>query len=295
VTELISGSMIDHWRRCQRQYHYAHDRKIAPRELPWPIALGRAGHGVLASYYSSLQGGAGHLEARQEALDMAGFRADILGHDQKALAIALPLVDYYWAVHAADAVRWEVLAVEHEVRVERGDWIFVATLDLAVREREPFGRVLVVDHRFLTEFYTYAMARLDPQLPRYVVALRQSGHPADDAVRNMISTKPVGASTAKADRGKVRRVPLEVTQRRLEIVNAETERTAREILAWRAIPEAARPSLAARTVLPGERWPSCKTCPFLDLCTAEAWGETEQAAELVATKYGPTDYGNWEA
>lgn len=291
MTPLISGSMIDHWRRCQRQYHYAHDRKIAPKETAWPLALGRAGHGVLASYYGQLQLGETHAAAVSEAVSMAGFRADVLGHDQKALGYVLPLIEYYWATHAEDWRKWEILGVEMEMRVERAGWTFIGTVDLLVREKDT-AALAAVDHRFLTEFYTAAMARLDPQGPRYAIAARAAGWQVTRMIRNMVNTTPLSA-LAKVNKGRTKRVLLDLTQRRIEIVNAETERTAQQIVAWQTLPLESRAQLATRTVIPGARYPSCSTCPFLDLCTVESWGE--DASELLAAKYGPTDYGNWEA
>ena len=288
VTELISGSMIDTWRRCVRLYNYQYDRQIAPRETDWPLALGRAGHGVLASYYSSLQLGADHGAARDEAVSMAGWRAEVLGHDPKALGHILPLIEWYWAEHAGDASVWEVLGVELQVRVPQAGWEYVATVDLLVRDRRT-GELIAVDHRFLVSFYTRAQARLDPQGARYVNALRATGHDLTRFTRNLIGTQPVAAAKrGQADRTK--RIPLDFTARRLEIVQRETAGAAQQILAWRQIPVELRPQLAGRTVIPGDRYPSCKTCPFAELCEAEAWGEDDRAAELVATKFGPTDY-----
>lgn len=293
MSELISGSMIDHWNRCNRLYHYQHDRLIAPLDTDWPLALGRAGHGVLASYYSALQLGADHGAARDEAVSMAGWRAEVLGHDPKALGHILPLIEWYWAAHAGDAAAWEVLGVELQQRVPRDGWTYVATVDLLVRELST-GQIVAIDHRFLATFYTRAQARLDPQGPRYVSALRANGYEVTRFVRNLVGTQPVAASK-RGQAERVKRIPLDFTARRLEIVARETGTAAQQILAWRQLPLEVRPQLAGRTVIPGDRYPSCKTCPFVELCEAEAWGEDDRAAELQATKFGPTDYSYAEA
>lgn len=294
MTELISGSMIDHWNRCQRLYFYSHDRLIAPLDTGWPLALGRAGHGVLASYYAALLGGAEHGAAREEAVSMAGWRAEVLGHDPKALGTVLPLIEWYWAAYAADATTWEVVGVELQVRAPMAGWTYVATVDLLVRDRVT-EELIAVDHRFLVSFYTRAQARLDPQGPRYVTALRANGYEVTRFLRNLVGTQPVAASK-RGQAERVKRIDLDFTARRLEIVGRETNTAAQQILAWRQLPVEVRPQLARRTVIPGDRYPSCKTCPFVELCEAEAWGEDDRAAELVATKFGPTDYSySWEA
>ncbi|HEU4347595.1 MAG TPA: PD-(D/E)XK nuclease family protein [Actinoplanes sp.] len=294
MSELISGSMIDHWLRCQRLYHYQHDRMIAPKETDWPLAVGRAGHGVLSAYYEALAISGNHREAREAALEMAGWRADVLGHDQKALAYVLPLIEYYWAVNAEDVLRWRIVEVEAEHRAPRAGWTLVGTSDLVVVDLATGDRV-VIDHRFLMEFYTRAQARLDPQPVRYALLLRAAGQPVTHILRNMISTKPVSALPNAAKSERVKRIPLELTERRAETVNRETERAAQQIVAWRSLPIEVRRATAARTVIPGVRYPSCKTCPYAELCEAEAWGEDETAAQIQATKFGPTDYGYQEA
>jgi hypothetical protein len=298
VSELISGSQIDAWNRCQRKYHYAHDRKIAPRETSWPLAIGRAGHGVLASYYGALAAGLSHPEAVETAEGAASFKAAVLGHDEKALGHVMPLIRYAWAHWAEDAHRWQVLEVELERRIDRGDWTYIFTLDALVETRAPMpkseipvGSTVAVDHRFLASFYTREMASHDPQLARYALGLRQSlGRPVVHTIRNMINSQPGGAVQRSS---RVKRVEVTLTQRRIEIVNGGTERTAQEIVAWRSLSMEARGILARRTEIPGDRYPSCATCEFFKLCRAEGWGE--DTTELVAAEYGPTDYGNWEA
>lgn len=290
MAELISGSQLDAWNRCQRLYHYAHDRRIAPIETSWPLALGRAGHSVLAAYYSTLQLGATHAEAVEEAEGNAAWRAEVLGQDQKALGYVMPRVRSYLAAYLADASRWQVLEVEREYRVERAGWTYIMTIDLVVAPSAG-GQLVAVDHRFLMSFYTVAMARHDPQLPRYALAIEQAtGSPVPTAVRNMISTHP-NAMTSANQAARTKRVPVDLTPRRLEIVNIATERTAQEILAWRQLPMSSRAQLARRTEIPGDRYPSCQTCEFFTLCTAEGWGE--DATDLEAREYGPSDYGGW--
>lgn len=291
MTELISGSQLDAWSRCQRLYYYSHDRRIAPKETGWPLALGRAGHSVLAAYYAELATGRGHAAAMEEAEGLAAWRMDVLGQDPKALGYIMPMVRYHWAAHATDVAAWEIIEVEAEYRVPRAGWTYVATIDLIVRDRTT-RQLVVVDHRFLTSFYTRAMARHDPQMARYALAVRQAlGEPVTLVIRNMISTEPLAAA-AKANRGRTKRIPVELTQRRIEIVAGEAERTAHEILAWRQLPMASRGQLARRTVIVGDRYPSCATCEFVKLCQAEAWGE--DTTQLEAAEYGPSDYGTWE-
>src|SRR3954471_19190571 len=80
----ISGSMIDHWNRCQRQYHYHHDLGLQPKELPHPIQVGRAGHALLESYYRARIDGQNHAEATRTVEGEAAWRAAVLGQDHAA-------------------------------------------------------------------------------------------------------------------------------------------------------------------------------------------------------------------
>lgn len=291
MSEPISGTQLDHWRRCNRLYHYAHDRKIMPRELPWPLAVGRAGHEILAYYYQARQAGSPHEEAQQESRSWTSYGIDVLGHDPKVTGFALAVAGYYWATIGADP-GWVYVAVEQEVRNERAGWTFVMTADLLAAPAAG-GDLEVWDHRFLYDPYPAAMVRADPQLPRYAAAVGPAmGTTVTRVVRNMISTAPI-AALAKANRGRVRRVGVDLTPERMLTVQVETDRTAAEIVAWRGLDPAIRSQLAVRTFIPGERYPSCSTCSFFKLCTAEAWGEAG-AAELQAKEYVPSDYGYQE-
>jgi PD-(D/E)XK nuclease superfamily protein len=286
MTEIVSGTQLDHWNRCQRLYYYAHDLQIAPIEVPWPLAVGKAGHVMLATYYNARQLGADHATAAEMVREQVSFEADIMQRDPKVLGFALRCVGYYWAkVGAEDGLL--IVGVEWPARQERDGWIYAATLDLLVRSATT-GELEVWDHRFLYDPYGPEMARLDSQLPRYITAASAvSGEIVRTGVRNMTSTAPE-KELAKANRGRVRRVQVDTTPTRLMIVGSETDRTARQILAWRQLPLEVR-AQATRTVIPGERYPACKTCSFFNLCVADGWGE--DTSKLRAEKFGPSDYG----
>lgn len=287
MTELISGSQLDAWRRCNRLYHYAYDLQIAPIETPWPLAVGKAGHEMAATYYAARQLGAGHAEAAEQVQEQVSFNADILQKDPKVLHFALRTVGYYWAAIGAGQEALSIVDVEWPVQQERAGWTYAATLDLLVRTDG--GELQVWDHRFLYDPYGPDMARLDSQLPRYVAAAMQAtGEIITAGVRNMVSTAPM-AALAKANRGRVKRIRVDFTPERLMIVGQETDRTAQQILAWRSLPLEMRGQLAGRTVIPGERYPACKTCPFFKLCIADGWGE--DTTKMRAEQFGPSDYG----
>ena len=287
MTEIISGTQLDHWRRCQRLYHYAHDLQLAPLEVPWPIAVGKAGHGMLATYYAGRQLGADHATAEAQVREQVGFEADILQRNPKVLGFALRSVGYYWASIGAGQESLSIVDVEMPVRQARDGWTYAATLDLLIRTAA--GELEVWDHRFLYDPYTAAMARLDSQLPRYVTAASAAtGELIGAGVRNMVSTAPE-KELAKANRGRVKRIRVDITPTRQVIVGMETDRTAHQILAWRQLPLEVRAGAAVRTVIPGERYPACKTCPFFELCIADGWGE--DTSTLRAEKFGPSDYG----
>jgi len=295
MVELISGSQLDDWRRCPRRYYYAHDLHIMPAETDWPLAVGTAGHSVLATYFAGLQLGMSHQEAAQDARSTAAWRADVLEPaSAKAILYALSLAERYWATYASDPSTFTVLAVEHPVRWPRGGWTFAGTIDLLVQREGGGGIPEVWDHRFLYDPYPAEQARLDPSLVRYALAYgAMMRRPIDVAARNMVSTAPE-AALAKANRGRVKRVQTDITDARRQLVTREMDRTALEILAFRAQAPEYRPVAAVRTVIAGERYPACVTCPFVKLCTLEAWGEREKAAELKAEKFVPSDYGYQE-
>jgi hypothetical protein len=274
--------MIDHWNRCQRLYYYNHDLGLQPRELSYPIQRGRDGHAIFEAYYRARINGQDHAEAMSTTEGEISWRVNVLGQDRKSMVEAAGLVRYYWATTAEDGAKWEFIAAEHEKKIDFGNWTYVSTVDLLARERKT-DELVIWDHRFLWEPYSKKMVAREPQLPRYALANR----PITRARRNMVSTKPL-AQIAKANHGRVKRVDVAFTQRRLEIVNAEMQRTAQQILAWRQLPIESRGQLATRSVVPGDKLGSCEQCPMQKLCDAEAWGEDTSA--LLELEYVASDY-----
>lgn len=281
----VSGSTIDAHVRCLRKYHYAHDLGLERAVTSESIALGRAGHALLMPYYRALYAGADHPQAMAMAEAAAQYEDLELEADSRnppPVDHALELVRLYWAVHASDAQRYEVLEVEAEHRVDMGGWVYGWRTDLLVRERDT-GRLVILDHRFLGKPYDTSLLVIDPQLPRYALAHGMIGQPVTEAWRNMVITHK-GWYKAEPLR-RIRREPVDVSPARLERARVELLLGAQRVLAWRQLPLEVRRQTAVRS------WDalSCQYCPFRKPCAAEAAGR--DPTEILETEFQRSTYG----
>jgi hypothetical protein len=281
----VSGSAIDAYSRCLRKYFYAHDLGLERAVTSESIALGRAGHALLMPYYRALHAGADHPQAMAMAEAAARFgdlELDTDSRNPPPVARALDLVRLYWAVHASDAVLFEVLEVEVAHRVDMGGWTYAWTTDLLLADRQT-GELVLLDHRFLGDPYDPHLLYIDPQLPRYAIGYAAAGRRIGLAWRNQIITHKGWYKSEPLRR--IRREPVDVSPARLERARVELLLGAQRVLAWRELPVEVRRQTATRSWDPL----SCRYCPFRKPCAVEARGE--DATEILETEFRKSSYG----
>jgi hypothetical protein len=118
------------------------------------------------------------------------------GGSQFDLAIVLELdkiLANYWPI--AENLPWEILHVEQQFDV----WLtqefeFSMRLDLLIRDLSD-GKIKVVDHKFVYDFWNMDKIRLSGQLPKYIGALRANNIKVDDAILNQIRYRKMKAPT----------------------------------------------------------------------------------------------------
>ncbi len=232
---IISGSEMDTFLRCRMLHTYRFGLKLEPREPARPLAIGIAGHAILMPYYRALSSGATHVEAMAQAEAMASWQALAVGVRPDLMDFALWLVRTYWAAYPHDPTDWRVVAVEQTYRVPLAGYTFACTIDLVVEDEQGLR---VVDHRFLGRFYEEELAVIDPQLPRYVLALQATGQPIMGATRNMILTSTTAMKAAR----RVARVPVPIDGFRLATAMMERDRVAGELIAFKQLQQNFVPS-----------------------------------------------------
>jgi hypothetical protein len=85
---------------------------------------------------------------------------------------------------------WKVLAVEAEFSLiydTDTDSSYPFVVDMIVKDTE--GRFVVIDHKFVYDFYTPEQTDLQPQIPKYIGALRAMNHEIGYGAYNMLRTR----------------------------------------------------------------------------------------------------------
>jgi len=275
---VVSGSELDTFLRCRMLHTYQFGLHLEPRGKSRALEIGTAGHALLMPYYRALASGSSHAEAMGQAEALASWQAISAGVRPDLMDFALWLVRIYWAAYPFDTKDWRIVEVEQTYRVELDGYVYAATIDLLVEDSEGLR---IVDHRFLGRFYEEEMAAIDPQLPRYVLALQAAGRRVTGATRNMVLT---GASSMRAAK-RVSRLPVPIDGFRLATALMERDRVAGELIAWRQIPLDVRRRIAPRTFYA----PMCRQCDFKVPCSLSATGEDDSA--ILDQHYVPSTYG----
>ncbi|MBK6555982.1 MAG: PD-(D/E)XK nuclease family protein [Comamonadaceae bacterium] len=280
MTALISQSEVDQFLSCSRKHYYAFGEKLQPRHFGQGLARGLLGHLVLDAYYSqfirtrtSIGLRASSVEDVQTALSVMN-QPEYLSDPVLLLELRILLEDYF-RFYDGELNEWEVLAVEQEFRLDNE---FPFKPDMIKRHRTT-GKVLVVDHKFLYNFYSDSAIDIMPQLAKYVGALRKIGFQVDGAEYNMLRHR-------KNATQKFKRVEVTFTDKKIDTFLKEQKIVAEKIREFRKLPLDEWRASVYRTASSF----NCQHCSFLALCSTDLNGYNGRDL-LVRTSYEPNTYG----
>lgn len=272
LNRLVSQSEVDSFLGCERKHYYAFgehlQRKIiAGSTNGGAMFRGTLGHSALANYYQAIIDGdsIGDAKAKMLATVMEAALSENADYDMigKLHKLLSGYVDFY----IDEFKEWQPLAVEHEFRDED----FPFRPDYVKRHRRS-GQVVVVDHKFLYNFYTGIYIPILPQLPKYTGALQRLGYDVHHAEYNMIRHR----DNAKE---KYSRLEVQIPPSRIETYRHEQFVASQRILArksqsleeWEA------------TVLRAASSFNCPNCPFLVLCISDL--DKQPGGELLRSQF----------
>lgn len=205
----VSHSEVDGYLLCRRKWYYGYGLSLQRVSTSSSLATGSAGHEIMQAFYQTILDAGDNLEAQQGAWDSAveaarakkdEIMADFVQDEKRAT-----LDDVFFKFYLNDEpyVRkgWRVLAVEKKFNLQYDaddELTYPFVVDLIVRD--PEGKTVVVDHKFVWDFYTYGDAELQPQIPKYIGALRALNFKIDYGQYNMVRTRLInGTKMNKAD------------------------------------------------------------------------------------------------
>lgn len=256
----VSHSEAEAHVTCERRHYYLYGLRLQGKADNMSDALyrGIVGHEALKSYHlepdplKQLRAG---MLAIQENMNIDGYvHVGIVGE----LTTLLKAYHEYWSEKGEE---WIVLEAESSRMYEISDDLNTQIRpDLIVRI--PGRGLYVVDHKWLYNFMSQTSLELLPQLPKYLLGLRQHGI----EIRGMIYNEIRYRDNAKE---KFKRQELPVNKVRLQQTMKEHILIANRIRAKKLLSIEEWEDGIVRTANKGV----CDMCPFKMICAAENEGQ----------------------
>lgn len=285
---LISNSEVDARLTCERKHLFSFVFEREAKHKSRSLNIGIVGHEVLAVYYKALQAGLSKADAEQEAMKYLTKLFVAEDYPPDDLATVHVLISRYIAQDTlAGNVR--ILEVETDFYLPiNDDYWYAMRLDLLVEALvgSQQGKVLLVDHKFTYDFYSYDDLKLNPQMPKYVVAVRNSGYPVRDAYINQIRTRfPAHLIPKKSNADLFNRMPVGITQERVKSALAHQMKMSERIIELRKMPL----ELQIEESVPVLNKMICRNCPFKNACEMVEDGMPFEKA--LGPEYKQRSYG----
>ncbi len=279
LSRTISNSEVSTFTQCERRHYYGYLKTLEPVNTSTSRSRGIIGHEALAFYYDALKEGVDPATAQQRALDCVGRYLHVPNADTVMLTELMQLLIRYFGYYSPNEFL-EILAVEKVYEIDAEEFIYGMRLDLLVRDKA--GKIVLIDHKFVYDFYTQNIIDTNAQLPKYVGTLKMNGVPVDYAILNQVRYRlKKGGNT---DDELFKRAVVRPNHNRIKRIMGEQFSTSRRILARRALAPDRQDAEAIRTM----NQMTCKNCPFLNLCTAELDGQPVD--NLIQTDFRPNAY-----
>jgi len=285
----VSHSEVDSYLLCRRKHYYGYGMSLERISKSQSLATGTAGHRILEAFYAHLLSFGDTAEEQKENFDLGVQRAQDVyqeimdeGYEDTSNRAALHDMLFHeeWGYFANEFMirnGWTVLAVEAEFNLlydkeSQSSYPFV--VDMVVKD--PEGRYVVIDHKFVYDFYTPAQTDLQPQIPKYIGALRAMNYEVVYGAYNMIRTRKL--KTPEPENMTYFMILKPNTDR---VLNTFMEQlgVAAEIQALKELSLEEQSKRAYRTA----NKMVCQSCSFRDICSTELIGGNTQL--MLKTEY----------
>lgn len=197
----VSHSEVESYLLCRRKHYYGYTMSLRRVRESMSLAMGSLGHLLLEKFYGYILDkteldkqddpdiwAEAVVTARQaydeevkKGFEQPDNRADIW-------ATFTTYVANEWLIKDG----WTILAVEKRFSLEydpNEQLRYPFVVDLIARD--PKGKIVVIDHKFVYDFYSYEDTQLQPQIPKYIGGLRALGFKIDYGAYNMLRTRKV--------------------------------------------------------------------------------------------------------
>ena len=277
VRRSVSHSEVESYLRCERNHFYGYGMEIQKISRSDALRRGTLGHQAFEAYFNFqkkaqeeglwMTPGFTPIEALAEAMSLimastSSVRYEVLGYFQ-------------WFVQNQNFTSWKIISVEEEFVLDiNEDLTYPFVVDLIAED--PWGNIVLVDHKFVYDFINDNDVELLGQLPKYAGALRAMGYKVDKVAYNQLRTRVVKDQTDKT----------QYQFRIMDVTNERVQRTFLEqmIVATRVqdkkqlLIDNPETGLAewSRDAIRVANSMICRGCSFRSLCAAELNGSGAQ-------------------
>lgn len=293
-TRLISGSEVSAWQGCQMRWWFSFRLGVQPIKLSDGLFVGTMGHEALSTYYSLIRDGVHWSDAvesltdfvvremdKNQKLRKTGFISPQMASERQVLISKLAGILDNYAEHYAekDFNRYRVVEVEH-LHVER---FFAMRLDLLLRDNNT-GALVLMDHKFIRDFYGPKQLTMNAQLPRYMrVVIGDREEQVSHGILNMLRTRDVKSNEKRFERAQL---PYN------EVVAAKRCTDQEEIAEYDIRPQYRRtPRESMDSVKRTLSDYTCKFCPFTEPCVLGLEGRIEEMKDELDNNFERSTYG----
>lgn len=273
----VSHSEVDSYLLCRRKHYYGYTKSLQRVQESAALAMGSAGHKILEVFYKNI------LDGHSFDVALAAAKAEA---DELRQQVSIPanranifdtLFDIYFPNEPLVKEGWTILAVEKQFNLEydpdtQAQYPFVVD----IIAKSPEGKVVVIDHKFVYDFYNYEASIMQPQIPKYIGALRALNYKIDHGAYNMIRTRKLKESTAD---GMIAWLDVKPEPARVQQVFKEQIAVASDIMAIKSLDEKQQDEHAYRVA----NKMVCQSCSFLDICRTELSGGNSKL--MIQTEY----------
>lgn len=273
----VSHSEVDSYLLCRRKHYYGYTLSLQRVQESAALAMGTAGHKVLEVFYNAILEGATFDNALAGAKSVSDeLRKDVNVPANRANIFDV-LFDFYFPNEPFVKEGYKILAVEKEFNLkydEENDLSYPFVVDLIVES--PDGKTIVVDHKFVYDFYNYEASIMQPQIPKYVGALRALNYKIDHGMYNMIRTRKLKEPDFDS---MCQRLDVKPEPERVRQVFTEQIAVASEIQKIKQHTPEQQADGAYRVA----NKMVCQSCSFLDVCRTELSGGNVKL--MIQTEY----------
>lgn len=282
--QKVSHSEAETFLSCRRKHFYGYLKNggLKPNITATALSRGSFFHECLEEYYNTILA-AGDTSKKQRAAHSAGVeaaRAHYLSRTEGAgehfddtptsgrRSVKEALFDFYFPNESIVRAGWIVQAVELKIALEielDDDTIYQYPFVVDLIALDPNGKTVVIDHKFVYDFYSPDDTDLLSQLPKYIGALRAGGYPADYAAYNMIRNR--SKKDAQVE-DVMKFLPVKPSTHQVQDVIGEQISVAANIIDLRQAGEAEAEAVAYRSA----STITCRNCDFTDICRTERVG-----------------------